>query len=155
MQRRRSQKYQSGRLHTSLVPINCPRRKSLIGSGGSRVSFGYVYVCSTSRVSGFTVRHQGVSGVSKERMFNHRYAIGQSRKRSKSVVGYLNSNSRISGVTVCHQGNKERMSSHVCPAGISGVSGVTVTSFGLPSPDMFFVGVEDCAVDVAVCGVLA
>jgi hypothetical protein len=98
----------------------------------------------------------GVSGVSKERMFNHIYASGQSRKRSKSIVGYLNSSSSISGATVCRHRNV-RMSVHVyVETGPSCTgSGVNDSSFGVSSPDTFFVGVEDCAIDAAVCGVLA
>src|SRR3984893_9200759 len=92
----------------SLKPVNSPRRRSLIGPGGSRVSFGYVYVCS---------------------------------------------NSSVSGVTVCLH-LKVRMSVHVyVESGPSCTgSGVTDAAFGVPSPDTFFVGVEDCAIEVAVCG---
>jgi hypothetical protein len=88
-------------------------------------------------------------------MFNHIYASGQSRRRS--YVGYLYSTSSISGGTVCHHRGvcKERRFVHICETGISGVTGVTDTSFGVPSPDTFFVGVEDCAIDVAVCGAWA
>jgi hypothetical protein len=70
-----------------------------------------------------------------------------------SFVGYLYSNSSVSGVTVCLH-LKVRMSVHVyVESGPSCTgSGVTDASFGVPSPDTFFVGVEDCAIDVVVCG---
>src|ERR1700730_15111137 len=122
----------------SLKTVNSPRRSRRFGEGGSRVSLGYVYVCSTSSVSGVTVCHH--QGVCKERMFVHIYVTGQSR--TGHPIGRVSSGS----------GPEERIT---FVRYLSSNSGVTDTLFGVPSSGTFFVGVVNGAVLVAVCGVLA
>jgi hypothetical protein len=102
---------------------------------------GYLY--SNSSVSGVTVCHQG----SKVCRSVHVYPTGPSCTGS-DVCAKLGRIGRISSGS----GPEERIT---FVRYLSSNSGVTDTSFGVPSPDTFFVGVEDCAIDVAVRGVLA
>src|SRR3984893_7734294 len=157
----------------SLKTVNSPRRSRRFGEGGSRVSLGYVYVCSTSSVSGVTVCHH--QGVCKERMFVHIYVTGQSRTghpigrissssgpEGRTEIGVSSLDTSFGGPVCAKRGRIGRVASGSGPEEritfvryLSSNSGVTDTSFGVPSSGTFFVGVVNGAVLVAVCGVLA